>query len=183
MDFDRVQDVMSDLDYRSGKYRRFSQEAAEKAENAEKSNDWQTPEAKVREVVLYEVRAENYTHRARDLEDMSRRLSDALYPETGKDREYLMDSDTVRDVMVDMWHLSQECSEVSREMRAVIERSERAGCWKTPEAKARGQAYYGTHEKDYAYRAREFEELAQELREALYPEEYEGEEEEGKEAE
>jgi hypothetical protein len=183
MDFDRVEGVASELEFRAREYRRLSQEAAKAAEQAEKSDEWQTPEDRVREVVRHEARAELCTHRAREMEDMSRRLYDALYPAEEKGCPSLKNVDTVRDVMVDMWHRVQEYRETSREMLAVIVRAEQADCWKTTEAKARGCAYYGENAKGYKDWARELEDLEYDLRYGLFPEEWEEEEEEEKEGE
>jgi hypothetical protein len=183
MDVDMVQSVMSELDRRAREYRSLSQEAAEAAEKCEKSDEWQTPESKLREVVRYETLAEMCTMRARDMEDMSKRLCDALYPAEEKGCPSLKNFDGLRFVMADMWHRAQEYRETSREMLAVIVRAEQADCWKTTEAKARGCAYYGENAKGYKDWARELEEMAYDLRYALFPEEYEEEEEEEKEVE
>jgi hypothetical protein len=183
MDFDRVEGVASELEFRAREYRRLSQEAAEAAERAEKSDGWQTPEDKAREVVLHKARAELYTMRASEMEDMSRRLYDALYPAEEKGCPSSKNFDSLRFVMADMWHRVQEYRDNSPEMLAVIVRAEQADCWKTAEAKARGCAYYGEYAKGYKDWARELEDLEYDLRYGLFPEEYEQEEEEEKEGE
>jgi hypothetical protein len=173
MDYDRVQDVIWELDYRARRYRELSQEAAESAERAEKSDGWQTPEDKARAVIWYKAREEMCTMRARDMEDMSKRLCDALYPAEEKGCPSLKNFDGLRFVMADMWSRAREYRDNSREMLAVIERAERADCWKTAEAKARGRTYYGEHSKWDTYRAQELEGFAYDLRYALFSEEFE----------
>jgi hypothetical protein len=183
VDFDRVEGVASELEFRAREYRRLSQEAAEAAEKAEKSDEWQTPEDRAHEVIRYKAREEVCMMQARDLEDMSRRLYDALYPAEEKGCPSLKNFDGLRFVMADMWGRAREYRDNSREMLAVIDRAERAGCWKTSESRARGHTYCEAHSKGYMYRAQELEDLAYDLRYGLFPEEYEEEEEEEKEGE
>jgi hypothetical protein len=174
MNIEAAAKVMAEMESRALDYRKHSQKSTEAAEAAEKSNDWQTPEAKARAVVQYETMAEGFDGRAREMEALSQGLFDALYDrEEARDGRELTQVDGVRCVMADMWRRSREYRSIVRELGAVAEKAKASDDWRSAEDKSRAVVRYETMAEGFDGRAQEMDDLSQGLFVALHPEKQE----------
>jgi hypothetical protein len=171
VNIDKVQCIVSELDFRAMQYRRFAQESAEAAEQAEKSDEWQGEAVKLGAVVRYETLAEGFTRRAQEMEAMSQGLFGALYDrEEGKDGREPTKVDGVRCVMGEMWSRAREYRSIVRELAVVAEKAKASDDWKTPEDQVRAVVRYETLVEGLTHQAQEMDDLSQGLFGALHPE-------------